>query len=166
LTMSNWKDHLQSFVDDVISRVYLLPCKERTMLSVLRVISDVQSTLNRKEFPSNGCYYISLAQIIDHLMQTIDKKETAHQNEWVCTFWEMYDEQIHQHVSVEYLIVRQDPAQFSVCKYVVYPMEQQIHTFIQSVVKWARHTFDKVPDFIETVDLTTGNKQLYWLDQV
>lgn len=95
-------------------------------------------------------------------MQHMQGKGRHLEKEWICTFWEMYDEARDTHLQLDHVIIQQSSDQFSVQKYFVHQIDDQVEEFIQSVIQWSRYTFQQIPDVIESIVLSTGKSVTYW----
>ncbi|WP_270179775.1 hypothetical protein [Alkalihalobacillus sp. CinArs1] len=154
----SWRQELQMFVDQVVKRVYALPKHQRSLLTTLEFIEAEQSSLNRDLFPSQGCYYIKLAQIMDHLIQGLT--EAKDKEAWFCEFWRGFDEIQGTEFSLNSVIVHQTDKELTVQKYVVDLLEDQVNQFQQNVIECSKHMFKRIPDIIEIIVLTTGKKKI------
>ncbi|KGX85559.1 hypothetical protein [Pontibacillus litoralis] len=157
----DWKRDLQRFVDDVIQDLYYLPQTERSMLATLEIINNKQEQLNEHVF-SHGCYYIKLAQVMDHLMQQLTYEQLTNKEAWYCAFWNKFDEDTGEEVILDHVVIQQSDALFSVQKYFVECAGVQLQQFQRKVVECSKQMFQRVPDVIEAIILSTGQRLLFW----
>ncbi|KGP71414.1 hypothetical protein [Pontibacillus yanchengensis] len=158
----SWKDELQSFVNQVVHEIYQLPQQERNMLTILEVIEKKQHDMNEQVFPSQGCYYIKLAQIMDNLIQQITIEQQEDKKAWFCQFWNGFDEISGKEFSLDHVVIQQSEKELNIKKYVFESVEEQLQQFHNMVIECSKHMFQRVPDVIETIVLSTGKRHIFW----
>ncbi|MYL35406.1 hypothetical protein GLW08_03690 [Pontibacillus yanchengensis] len=161
-TTEGWKKELQSFVDQVVHEIYHRPQQERNMLMILEIIGNKQREINEDIFPSQGCYYIKLAQIMDHLIQQIILEQQKDKQAWFCQFWNGFDEISGQEFSLDHVVIQQSEKELNIKKYVFEGVEEQLQQFHMMVIQSTKHMFQRIPDVIETIVLSTGKRHIFW----
>ncbi|RWZ54956.1 hypothetical protein EQV77_12590 [Halobacillus fulvus] len=154
----SWKETFQSFVDDLIEHVYQWPPHERTTLSILKLIEHRQRTLGLREFPDYGCYYIQLAQIIDHFLK--EATHTSPDLSWFCKFWETNSHGESHSIQNVLITYKQNRVIFK--KYVLERNPEKVQHYCQSAITCSRHMFHASPERIETFNLLTGESHIEW----
>ncbi|MGI8315583.1 hypothetical protein [Halobacillus mangrovi] len=155
-----WLTQLQSFVDQIISNVYQWPAEKRTTLNIMRCIEANQHCLNKEAFPTYGCYYIQLAQIIDHFLSHENQKKFTPELSWFCKHWETFE--CEQSLTLNHVIIEIDSDSLSFKKFVVHRKQNEITRYCQSALYCSEHMFHRHPNSIETFNLTNGQRYIEW----
>lgn len=153
-----WKEELQLFVDDVIELVYQWPAEKRSTIRILQLIERKQKQLNLSNFPDFGCYYLQLAQIIDHLLQqTIDHKPDL---SWFCKYWETFE--LEEKLTLNHVVIEEYKQQRTFKKFVIERKPKEVERYRKSAIQCSYHMFHELPDRIETFHLLTGESYIEW----
>ncbi|MCA0971671.1 hypothetical protein LCM20_13775 [Halobacillus litoralis] len=153
-----WKHELQIFVDELIEHVYQWPVHERSTVRILQLIERKQRHLNKGNFPDYGCYYLQLAQIVDHFLQAA--LDTRPDLSWFCKYWETFDQE--NKLTLNHVIIEETENERTFKKFVLQRKKQEIEHYCRSAIQCSYHMFHSPPDRIKTYHLLYGESFVEW----
>ncbi|WP_079478255.1 hypothetical protein [Halobacillus salinus] len=154
----SWKHELQTFVDELMEHVYQWPVHERSTIRILQLIERKQRQIDRSHFPDYGCYFLQLAQIIDHFLHAaLDQSADL---SWFCKYWETFDKE--NKLKLNNVIIEEKDNQRTFKKFVLQRDETAINYYCKSAIQCSYHMFQSPPDRIETFHLLSGQFHTEW----
>ncbi|UOQ42887.1 hypothetical protein MUN89_13040 [Halobacillus salinarum] len=151
-------EQLQLFVDQVIDKLYQLPLQQRTTLSVLEVIYQQQQQMGRESMLNSGCDYISLAQVIDHLLQQLSTEENK--LFWFCKSWQVFEPADEMTYTLENTMIAAAEKSVRFKKFFTACEEKHLNHYFSTAVRCAAHMFTEKEPIVEYVNLLTGDHKL------
>lgn len=153
-----WRQELQSFVDELIEHVYQWPIHERSTIRILQFIERKQRQINKSNFPDYGCYYLQLAQIIDHFLQAA--LDTTPDLTWFCKYWESFEK--NHNLTLNHVIIEEKDNFRTFKKLILHREEAEIAHYCKAAIHCSNHMFHTAPDQIKTLHLLSGQSHIEW----
>ena len=157
----DWRQVVQSIVNQVVSRYYKLPPISQTATKVLEFLYDHWKGIDIRLFESKLQYYTVLAKITDHLLKALTSQSIKYPPLFLYEKLKINVEELGANLSLTFEVAEWSNESFVIKKYLVDSNEEMRYLFKNLILVFCQKVFGQLPERIELISLMEGKTHSY-----